>query len=107
MNDLKFSFGFTAVVVPILALAFGSGASTFKGAKAGEEKEVEGIQLCWCPSGRFKMGSPHDEGGRRADQAQVEVTLTKGFWTGKFEVTQGQWKREMGAIPGKLIAGNG
>lgn len=53
------------------------------------------------------MGSPSGEPGRRADEAQVEVTLTKGFWMGKYEVTQGEWKRVMGAIPGKLIAGEG
>ena len=41
------------------------------------------------------------------NEAPVEVTLSRGFWTGKFEVTQEQWKREMGAIPGKLIAGEG
>ncbi|MBL9169020.1 MAG: SUMF1/EgtB/PvdO family nonheme iron enzyme [Verrucomicrobiales bacterium] len=83
------------------------GASTFKGLTAGEEKQVGGIRLCWCPPGRFRMGSPPAEIGRREDEAQVEVTLTRGFWTGKFELTQGQWKREMGAIPGDLIAGKG
>jgi len=82
-------------------------SSTFEGAKAGDEKEVGGIRLCWCPPGRFQMGSPLGEAGRRADEAQVEVTLSRGFWTGKFEVTQRQWKREMGAIPGKLTAGEG
>ena len=83
------------------------GATGFKGVKPGAEREVGGIRLCWCPPGRFQMGSPLAEIGRRADEAQVEVTLSKGFWTGKFEVTQAQWKREMGAIPGKLIAGEG
>jgi formylglycine-generating enzyme required for sulfatase activity len=53
------------------------------------------------------MGSPLDEVGRRADEGPIEVTISKGFWTGKFEVTQGQWKHEMGAIPGELIAGEG
>lgn len=72
---------------------------------AGAEVEVGGLKLCWCPPGRFQMGSPAGEAGRRADEAEVEVTLSKGFWAGKYEVTQGQWKREMGAVPGKLIAG--
>ncbi len=86
-----------------------SPASTdsFPGTKAGDEILVGGVRFCWCPPGRFLMGSPADEVGRRADEAQVEVTLSKGFWTGKFEVTQGQWKREMGAIPGELNAGEG
>src|SRR5439155_952137 len=32
-----------------------------------------------------------------------------GFWMGKYEVTQGQWKRVAGEVPGKLteVAGKG
>jgi formylglycine-generating enzyme required for sulfatase activity len=75
---------------------------SFRGVKAGEELEVEHTRLCWCPPGRFVMGSPPEERGRRADEAQVEVTLSKGFWTGKSEVTQGQWTRLMGKFPDRL-----
>ena len=66
---------------------------------AGEEHIVEGIRLCWCPPGRFLMGSPASEPGRRSDEAQVDVTLTKGFWAAKFEVTQGEWQRFGGEPP--------
>jgi formylglycine-generating enzyme required for sulfatase activity len=44
---------------------------------------------------------------RRPGEDQVEVTLTRGFWAGKHEVTQGEWKRVVGAFPGKLTAGEG
>src|SRR5262249_52122680 len=70
-----------------------TGRASFLGAKPGDEREVGGIALCWCPPGRFRMGSPPDEPERRPGEAQVEVTLSKGFWIGKYEVTQGQWKR--------------
>src|SRR5436305_1744081 len=50
------------------------------------------------------MGSPPDEPERRPDEAQVEVTLTRGFWMGKYVVTQGQWKRMVGKLPGELTA---
>ena len=66
--------------------------------------EVAGITLCWCPSGRFTMGSPPGEPERRPGEDQVEVTLTKGFWMGKYEATQGQWKRVIGKRPGELTA---
>jgi hypothetical protein len=36
---------------------------------------------------------------RHADEAQVEVTLTKRFWAAKYETTQGQWKRVMDKLP--------
>ena len=78
--------------------------SAFNGSKAGDEREVAGIKLCWCPPGKFTMGSPRDEPERRPGEDQVEVTLTKGFWMGKYEVTQGQWKRVIGKLPGELTA---
>ena len=81
--------------------------SSFAGSAAGEQREVAGLKLCWCPGGRFTMGSPVSEPERRPGEDQVEVTLTKGFWIGKYEVTQGQWKRAVGALPGKLTAGEG
>jgi len=74
----------------------------FRGIKAGAEKVVDGVTLCWCPPGRFLMGSPAAERGRRSDEAQAEVTLTKGFWTAKHEVTQGLWKRVIGPFPDRL-----
>lgn len=55
------------------------GPQAFTGAKAGDEREIAGMKLCWCPAGRFLMGSPRDEPERRPGEDQVEVTLTKGF----------------------------
>jgi formylglycine-generating enzyme len=75
--------------------------------KPGEERTIAGIKVCWCPPGRFLMGSQPDELERRADETQVEVTLTKGFWMGKFELTQGEWKRVMGKLPGAPTAAGG
>src|SRR5262249_17513652 len=79
-------------------------ADPFVGAKAGAEREVAAIKLCWCPPGKFTMGSPPGEPERRPGEDQVEVTLTKGFWMGKYEATQGQWKRVIGKLPGELTA---
>lgn len=79
----------------------------FEGSKAGEEKEIENIKMCWCPSGSFCMGSPKDEPERRSGENQVKVTLTKGFWMAKYEITQVQWKQIAGAFPGPFTAGEG
>lgn len=76
--------------------------AAFTGSKAGDEREVAGVKLCWCPPGKFTMGSPPGEPERRPGEDQVEVTLTKGFWAGKYEVTQGEWKRIVGKLPGEL-----
>src|SRR4051795_12602902 len=76
----------------------------FEGKRAGEERTLAGVRLCWCPPGTFTMGSPTGEPERRPGEDQVEVTLTRGFWAGKYEVTQGDWKRLMGRLPGPLTA---
>jgi sulfatase modifying factor 1 len=81
-----------------------AGADSFLGSHGGDERAVAGIRLCWCPAGRFLMGSPPGEPERRPDEDQVEVTLTKGFWVGKYEATQGQWKGVVGKLPGELTA---
>jgi formylglycine-generating enzyme required for sulfatase activity len=76
-----------------------------EGRRAGDECEVCGVRLCWCPAGTFSMGSPVTETGHRDDEAQVEVTLSRGFWMGKYEVTQGQWRRAMGEQQHTLLVG--
>ena len=81
-----------------------SHGETFAGVKAGQEITVGGIRLCWCPPGRFMMGSPLGEPERRPDEDQVAVTLTRGFWMAKIETTQGDWKRAMGKLLGPLTA---
>ena len=57
------------------------------------------MTMKWCPAGTFEMGSPQSEAGRlyfgekKSDmEFQHQVTLSKGFWIGETEVTQGQWK---------------
>ncbi|MDH4443513.1 MAG: formylglycine-generating enzyme family protein [Akkermansiaceae bacterium] len=74
------------------------------GKRAGEEKIIEispGVTMtfCWCPAGKFTMGSPPSEADRSKDEDQVEVTLSRGFWMAKTEVTQAQWLAVMGANP--------
>jgi formylglycine-generating enzyme required for sulfatase activity len=92
------------VVMLVSAAGLAAAGDEFNGTKAGEERTVAGLKLCWCPSGKFTMGSPPDEPERRPDEDQVEVTLTHGFWTSKYEVTQGDWKRIVGTLPGPLTA---
>jgi formylglycine-generating enzyme required for sulfatase activity len=61
---------------------------------AGIEKD-----LVLIPVGKFMMGSPASEKGRREYETQHEVTLTKPFYMGKYEVTQEQWESVMGSNP--------
>ena len=55
------------------------------------------LEMVWVPAVKFLMGSPDNEQGRRAEEGpQHQVTLTYGFWIGKYEVTQAQWRAVMG-----------
>ena len=97
--------GTIGLAVRLLSVAgFLAAPDGFDGTRAGEEKTIAGVRLCWCPPGRFTMGSPRGEPERRPGEDQVEVTLTRGFWAAKYEVTQGDWKRVVGKLPGDLTA---
>ncbi len=56
----------------------------FAGTKAGQTRKDNelGLALVWVPSGRFMMGSPKNERGRRADENQVRVDADKRLLAG-------------------------
>jgi formylglycine-generating enzyme required for sulfatase activity len=97
--------GKIGLAVTLLSVAgFPAAPDGFDGTRAGDETTIAGVKLCWCPPGKFTMGSPRGEPERRPAEDQVEVTLTRGFWTAKYEATQGDWKRVVGKLPGPLTA---
>jgi formylglycine-generating enzyme required for sulfatase activity len=62
------------------------------------------IEMLWCEPGTFTMGSPTSETGRMSDETEHNVTLTKGFYLGKYEVTQAQYEAVMTGNPNGLNA---
>ncbi len=63
---------------------------------AGEERTFDGIDFLYIPAGSFMMGS---ETGSSNESPVHEVTITKGYWLGKYEVTQTQWENVIGSNP--------
>lgn len=61
--------------------------------------------LAWIPPGTFTMGSPTNELGHdnpegpSVEGPQTVVTLSRGFWMGRREVTQGEYLSVMGNNP--------
>jgi formylglycine-generating enzyme required for sulfatase activity len=54
----------------------------------------------WIPPGTFTMGSPATEQDRDSDEGpQTVVTITRGFWMGRYEVTQAEYQAVMGSNP--------
>ena len=56
------------------------------------------MAFCWIPAGKATLGSPKEEKERDLDEVEHEY-LAKGFWLGKYVVTQSEWKAVMGNNP--------
>lgn len=70
-----------------------------------QPKEISnsiGMKMVFIPKGTFMMGSPTSGEGRNDDEVQHEVTITRDFYLGAYEVTQSQYKRVMGHNPSKF-----
>jgi hypothetical protein len=76
-------FALTVGFAIAASAGFVSSQEAADGKRPGEERTIAGVKLCWCPPGKFTMGSPQEEPDRRPGEDQVEVTLTRGFWAGK------------------------
>ena len=55
--------------------------------------------MVFIPPGTFRMGSPGSEAEHASDETQHQVTLTQGFWMGKYETTQEEYLSVMGNNP--------
>ncbi len=60
------------------------------------------LEMILIPKGKFFMGSPDTEKGRGANELIHEVTISKSFFMGKFEVTQEQWQVVLGENPSEI-----
>lgn len=60
-------------------------------------------RLVLIPAGTFLMGSPFDEQDRDSDEnPMTRVTLSRDYWMGKYEITQGEYLQLMGTNPSKF-----
>jgi formylglycine-generating enzyme required for sulfatase activity len=56
--------------------------------------------MVFIPPGTFRMGSPTNEVDRSSNEGpQTAVTISRGFWMGKYHVTQGEYQAMMGSNP--------
>ena len=64
-----------------------------------------GMKLKLIPAGEFMMGSPSDEAKRNSNEGPVhKVRITKPYYMGVTEVTQGQWLAVMKTKPWEIWA---
>jgi formylglycine-generating enzyme required for sulfatase activity len=56
--------------------------------------------MVFIPPGTFRMGSPTNELDHWINEGpQTDVTISRGFWMGRYEVTQGEFLTVMGSNP--------
>ena len=58
-----------------------------------------GMNFVLIPAGSFLMGSPKSEKGRQWNEKRHKVVISKSFYMGESEVTQGQWEKLVGFNP--------
>jgi formylglycine-generating enzyme required for sulfatase activity len=65
-----------------------------------------GMEFVWIPEGCFEMGCGQWDGDCESDEVPVRTVCLRGFWMGKYEVTQGIWKKIMGNNPSRFQNGD-
>lgn len=67
---------------------------------------ITGMEFVRVPKGCFKMGSPSGEDGRYDDEGPVHEVCVDGFWMGKCEVTNAQYRKYKPGHNSKDYEGN-
>lgn len=94
---IDLSAGPTATAYPVSYL------SGIPGGEWSDEYKTTKLVLRKIEPGEFTMGRSGSTSGLvSGNETLHQVTLTKGFWIGVFEVTQKQWELVMGTRPSKF-----
>jgi formylglycine-generating enzyme required for sulfatase activity len=96
--------GVAVVLVIVAAVAFSARRAVAPGSGNPPVwmEDYTGIEFVLVTPQGFQMGSPRTEAGRQPDERLHPVEITRGFYIGRYEVTQGQWRRVMGASPSQF-----
>jgi len=86
----------TTVVDPASA---GDGTRFYRAISSQVSTNIITTNMVWLDPGTFTMGSPLTEVDRMTDETQHTVTLTRGFYVGKYLVTQAEFLAVMGINP--------
>ena len=67
-------------------------------AEAEKNNPIADMEFVQIPAGEFRIGSESEE-AFYLEEPVTRVRISRGFWLGKYEVTQGQWQAVMGSNP--------
>ncbi len=102
-----------ALLLACLAATAGCGGSTAPAPSGPQEPPAPTLEvtlpgevaldMVWIAPGTFTMGSPASEEGRNEDEDPAHtISISQGFYLGRFEITQAQWHSIMGNDPDTL-----
>ena len=100
-----FPLWFVMVVLWTICSVYGQNSAT--AAEAIKIQIADGVflEMARISAGTFMMGSPSTELNRDDDETLHEVTLTRDFWIGIYEVTQEQYEAVMNVNPSHFKEG--
>jgi len=85
-------------------------------ARSGETRSFDlgssvSLEMVWIPGGTFQMGSPSSESGRGSNEGPVHTVELDGFWMGKTEVMNAQFRKfrsshDSGSYEGNCLNGD-
>jgi formylglycine-generating enzyme required for sulfatase activity len=105
--QLKRGFKKFAAVCAAASVLFFAGCSGSDGSGGGgETRTINGIECVYVAPGTFMMGATDSEDGYSWEYPRHQVTLTKGFWISKYEITQKQYRDKIGSNPSYFIGDN-
>ena len=84
-----------------LAMAAAEAAAEAARRKPGESRVFDGMEFAWVPAGKFRMGSTSAE-AEPHEQPVTQVRISRGFWLGKYELTQSEWQAVTGTNPSEF-----
>ena len=95
-----------AAILAMTAIVIAFGLWSVFGNRASEPELVSkstGLKLILIPEGTFTMGSPASEAERSGDEGpQHSVRISRPFYMGVYEVTQGEYESVMGTNPSRF-----
>lgn len=70
-------------------------------ARKKAETVIAGMEFVWIPAGEFRMGSTSSAADDH-ERPRTRVRISRGFYLGKYEVTQELWQAVMGTNPSRF-----
>jgi formylglycine-generating enzyme required for sulfatase activity len=64
------------------------------------------MEMTWIAGGSFVMGASSTDKAAAEDEKAHKVTISSGYWIGKYEVTMAQWKAVMSEYPKVKASGS-